>query len=200
MVRATFDKVYFFYDFFEKYLLGDYNLVSKLIQDHLNLNVNYKIIDIGGGTGYIAKSIIDKVKDVTVVDLSRHMLKKLKKSSISAIQGNGSSLPIKNKEFDCILLINTLHHINSNDHQNVLLEGFRILKNQGQIYIIDSVFSKTNTANRILIKLEEILVGKTYHTPHLEIMLKLKSANFQDISVFFPYKNRPNFLIYAIKK
>jgi hypothetical protein len=48
--------------------------------------------------------------------------------------------------------------------------------------------------------LEEILVGKTYHTPHLEIMSKLKSANFQDISVFLPYKNRLNFLIYATKK
>ena len=200
MARATFDKVYFFYDFFEKYFLGDYNLVLKVIRDHLNLNENYKIIDIGGGTGYIAKSIIEKVNDVTVVDLSKQMLKKLKKSSISAIQGNGSSLPIKNKVFDIVLLINILHHINRNKHQNVLLEAFRILKNQGQIFIIDSVFSKTNTANRILIKLEEILVGKTYHTPHFEIMSKLKRAKFQDISVFFPYKNRPNFLIYATKK
>ena len=58
MSRHSFDTVYFCYNFIEKYLLRDYQEALRLIRHQLNLKKNQNVVDVGGGTGFIAKSII----------------------------------------------------------------------------------------------------------------------------------------------
>ncbi len=111
MTGHSFVRVYFLYDFIEKYIFIEYLHELKIINDNLDQKKNENIVDIGGGTGYIGKSIIGKVNSVTIIDFSKPMLMRMKNPLIKAIHGNASSLPIKEEVFDIALLINVLHHI-----------------------------------------------------------------------------------------
>ncbi|UCD13946.1 MAG: class I SAM-dependent methyltransferase [Thermoplasmatales archaeon] len=198
MSKHSFDTVYFCYNFIEKYFLRDYQVALKLIRLHLNLKKNQNVVDVGGGTGFIANSIINKVDSVTVVDLSKQMLMRSKSPIITTIQGNGSSIPFKDGVFDIALLINVLHHMKKTEQDNVLKETFRVLKNQGEAFIMDLFFPK-GFFNSIFKKFEEIAVGKTYHLPHNEVMAKLKNIGFHDISLAFPDERHWRYLVIAKK-
>jgi len=78
MSKSSFNRVYLYYDFLEKYIIRDYKIALELIHNNLNLKKNLNVVDIGGGTGAIAKSIIDEVNSVWIVDNSKQMLKRLK--------------------------------------------------------------------------------------------------------------------------
>lgn len=128
MSEHSFRRVYFLYNFIEKYIFREYLHELKIINDNLDLKKNHNVVDIGGGTDYVARSIIDKLNSVMIIDFSKKMLMQLKNPEIKAIQGNASSLPIKNGIFDIALLINVLHHIKKTEQNNVLTEAYRILK------------------------------------------------------------------------
>ena len=68
MTNLSFDRVSFFYDFIERYLLKDYQGSMDLVHSLLSLSKNYRYIDVGGGTGFFSTEIIVKVSEVVVVD------------------------------------------------------------------------------------------------------------------------------------
>ena len=82
MATMSFDKVSFFYDFIEKYILKDYQGSLDLFNKYLTLDKSYKVIDVGGGTGFFTKAIIDKIDDAVVVYPSHKMLLKVKNPKI----------------------------------------------------------------------------------------------------------------------
>lgn len=198
MSRKSFDTVYFCYNFIEKYFIKDYQEALRLINKHLNLKKSQDLIDIGGGTGFIAASIIDKVNSITVVDHSKKMLNRLNNPLINKIQGNGILLPINDESFDIALLVNVLHHVKTNEQGEILKEIFRVLKKDGIAFILDLFFPKT-FSNRIFNIVEEIAVGKTYHVPHDVIISKLKKIKFHDISLIYPDHRHWRYLIIAKK-
>jgi len=190
--------VRFFYDLIEKYVLGDYKAALKLINKHLNLDKSQKIVDIGGGTGVIANSIFEKVSSVTVLDYSKQMLKKMKNPMINTVQVNSSYIPVKDGVYDVALLINVLHHIDKSEQTSTLLESYRILKNNGEIFILDLFFPPT-FSNRVFNKFEEIAVGKTYHISHKQVLSILEKIGFKDVSFTFPDRRKWKYLIVAKK-
>lgn len=198
MADQSFGRIYFLYDFIEKYIFREYIGEIKLIEDNLKIKRNQDIIDIGGGTGYIAKSIINKAKSITIVDFSKEMLMQLKNPLIKSIQSTASSLPIKDGIFDIALLINVLHHIKNTEQDKVISEIYRILKRNGEIFIID-LFYPDNFFNRLFNKFEEFATGKTYHMPHFEVVLKLKDAGFVNVSSSFQDWRNYKYLIIAKK-
>jgi len=70
MKHVSFDRVSFCYDFIEKYILKDYQGSMDLMNRYLSLHKNFSVIDIGGGTGFFSKEIIEKINKVVVVDPS----------------------------------------------------------------------------------------------------------------------------------
>lgn len=198
MAGQSFEKVYFLYDFIEKYIFREYKVEIKLIEDNLKIKRNQDIIDIGGGTGYIAKSIINKANSVTIVDYSKEMIMQLKNPLIKSIQSAASSLPIKDGFFDIALLINVLHHIKKTKQNTVISEIYRILKKNGELFIID-LFYPNNFFNRLFNKFEEFATGKTYHIPHYEVVNKLKGAGFHNVSSSFQDWRNYKYLIIAKK-
>lgn len=199
MIQSSFDAIYFCYNFIEKYILRDYQEAMRLINTHLLLSKNQRVIDIGGGTGEIASSINDRVAMVTIIDPSRKMLQRIKNSLLHPVQGDGSSLGIKNDVFDVALLINTLHHIPSIKQKSVLKEIYRILQNHGELFLLDLFFPMT-LGNRVFHKIEEIAVGKTFHLPSEKVVFYLKTIGFTEISVHLSEKHRWRYLITAKKR
>lgn len=189
MPRASFDKTAMLYNFVEKHIFNDYSSACNIINEYLTLEPREKIIDVGGGTGLIAKVLRgrEQDEDILVIDLSRSMLKKVKDSTLSVVQGNVTKFPIKDETFTFAILVNTLHHIYENKQQVVLHEVFRILKKQGRIFVIEIWHPDTFLSN-LFVKIEKILVGKTQHLIPNKMQLAIQGAGFHDTKVFFPKK------------
>jgi len=198
MTEHSFGRVYFLYDFVEKYIFREYLHEIKIINDSLDLNNFQNVVDIGGGTGYIADSIAGKVKSTTIVDFSKKMLLQLKNPKIKIIQGTAFSIPIKNETFHIVLLINVLHHIKNTYQDDVLKETYRILKKDGRVLIIDKYFPD-RFFNRLFDKFEELATGKTYHLKDTQVVLKLKNIGFLDITSSFQDWQKMKYLIIAKK-
>ena len=198
MTEHSFGRVYFLYDFIEKYIFREYLHEIELIKDSLDLNKHQNVIDIGGGTGFIAKSIVDSINSAIIVDFSKKMLMQLKNPKIKPIQCDASSIPINDEVFDIAMLINVMHHIKRSEHENVISETYRILKKDGKVLIIDKFFPN-NFFNKLFNKFEELATGKTYHISDTEFSKKLKKIGFRNISSSFQDWQNLKYLIIANK-
>jgi ubiquinone/menaquinone biosynthesis C-methylase UbiE len=200
MTRASFDKTAFLYNFVEKHIWEDYTSACALINEYLSLEPQESIIDVGGGTGLIAKVLRSKTKNSTIVviDLSRSMLEKINDPSVSAIQGDVTVFPLKDESFSLAILINTVHHIPQEKQQVALREVFRILKKQGRIFIIEIWFPNTFLSN-LFVKIEKLLVGKTAHLTSDAMKQEVQKAGFNDINVFFPKKYPYRYVTIGLK-
>lgn len=200
MTRASFDKTALVYNFIEKHICEDYSNATALINEYLTLGSHETIVDVGGGTGLIAKLLRTKSpnSDIVVIDLSRSMLQKVNDPTLTSIQGNVTVFPMKDETFTLAILINTMHHIDKNKQSLALHEVLRILKKQGRIYIIDIWFPDTFLSN-LFVRIEKLLVGTTFHLTAEEMKTALQNAGFHDISVFFPKKNTYRYVTIGIK-
>ena len=199
MTNLSFDRVSFFYDFIERYILKDYQGSMDLINRHLSLNKNYWVIDVGGGTGFFSQAIIEKVSEAVVVDPSNKMLLKIKNPNISVIQGDGSFLSVKDETFDLAVLVNVLHHIHRNKQKEVLAEVFRTLKKNGRLFIIEVFFPKT-FFNRLFCMLENLAVGKTYHLSADKLESYLKDVGFTRVAMTYPKEHSWKYVALGTKK
>lgn len=199
MTNLSFDRVSFFYDFIERYILKDYQGSMDLINRHLSLNKNYWVIDVGGGTGFFSQAIIEKVSEAVVVDPSNKMLLKIKNPNISVIQGDGSFLSVKDETFDLAVLVNVLHHIHRNKQKEVLAEVFRTLKKNGRLFIIEVFFPKT-FFNRLFCTLENLAVGKTYHLSADKLESYLKDVGFTRVAMTYPKEHSWKYVALGTKK
>ena len=200
MTRASFDKTAMLYNFVEKHICDDYSSACYIINEYLILEPGEKIIDVGGGTGLVAKVLRSKKQndDIMVIDLSRSMLQKVNDPKLSIVQGDVTAFPLKDEAFTLAILVNTLHHVYETKQQVALREVFRILKKQGRIFIIEIWHPNTFLSN-LFVKIEKILVGNTYHFTPDKMQLAIQEAGFHEIKVIFPKKYPYRYVTTAIK-
>jgi ubiquinone/menaquinone biosynthesis C-methylase UbiE len=200
MTRASFDKTAMLYNFVEKHICDDYSSACYIINEYLILEPGEKIIDVGGGTGLVAKVLRSKKQndDIMVIDLSRSMLQKVNDPKLSVVQGDVTAFPLKDEAFTLAILVNTLHHVYETKQQVALREVFRILKKQGRIFIIEIWHPNTFLSN-LFVKIEKILVGNTHHFTPDKMQLAIQEAGFHEIKVFFPKKYLYRYVTTAIK-
>ncbi len=104
-----------------------------------------KILDAGCGPGRYTKIFAEEGKMVVSYDFSRSILKLLQKNlggirSI-LIQGNIQTLPFKDNQFDVVLILDVLHHLETKEmRMNAIKEGFRVSKQ----YVFLDVKNKYN--------------------------------------------------------
>jgi len=198
MSKPSFDKLASFYDWIESHLLKDYQGSIDIIQHYLKLQKTATVLDVGGGTGYITKSIVEKGNDCVVLDVSKNQLRHVKHPRIKTIQGNASCIPFKEKIFDVALLVSVLHHIPTPYQETVLHEIRRILKKDGSIFIIEAFHPKGITP-KLFTTIEQILVGKTYHLHPDNLKTTLEDIGFKSIEMYFPKDHDWKYAVNATK-
>ncbi len=136
------------------------NQITPKIIPHLKIG---KVLDIGCGTGAIARTIKKKKKvQFTLVDVTFNPMCDI----FPVMIYDGRKLPFPNKSFDNCLLITVLHH--SNTPQEVLDEAIRVTS--GRIIVIEDIFS--DLFSRIITFLGDCLVNWEIHSPFLNHSLK----------------------------
>ena len=185
MVNMSFDKVSFFYNFMEKYILKDYKGSIDIFEKYLSFDKDICVIDVGGGTGFFSQSVFDDVSRYVVVDPSDKMIRKIKDNDILKVQGDGCGLSFKDDIFDLAIVVNVLHHINKKYHKQVLSEIFRILKVNGQVFIIE-VFPTKSILHRLFCFFESILTGEIFHISDDKLQSYLKEVGFRYVVMKYP--------------
>lgn len=114
----------------------------RLLKILLSKKEPEKILDIGCGTGETL-SFLRKVfpeAELYGIDLSPVAVKYAKSRGHQKIfRASALKLPFKKNFFDTILILDVLEHIKN--HQKVIFEANRVLKNEGQIIITSPALS-----------------------------------------------------------
>ena len=136
------------------------------------------VLDIGCGTGSLAKVLAGSSRSVAAVDIAPEMLELAKtinrSSNIEYINADFNSLNLKKDFFDLIISIDTLHYL---DMENTFLKTRESLKNGGTLLIADLIELKTSNLGG---KLKQRIV----RSAHLFFYV-LKTERLNTISVYW---------------
>ncbi len=108
----------------------------------LRLVPNITIADLGAGEGMISQLLAERAKKVFCIDSSKSMVrigkelsKKNKLSNLTYKHGYIEKVPLPASSVDLALMSQSLHHARRPD--TALTEAFRILKQNGQLIVLD---------------------------------------------------------------
>ena len=116
--------------------------VNQLIRGWLveQFNEGDVVLELGCGTGFYSEMVIGRVKQLTATDLAPEMIEQAKRNLAQFTNAEVRiedcySTSFKDNVFDSVLMANLLHIVM--DPLAVLMEGHRVLKNNGRIVIVD---------------------------------------------------------------
>jgi len=115
--------------------VGDYSGLSTLTR-LLDLPTTGRLLDVGGGTGRVARSLRDQAGQVVLADVSLGMLRVA--ACIPGLQPAASAserLPYPDGSFSRALIVDALHHVE--DHAQTAAEMWRVLQPGGRILVIE---------------------------------------------------------------
>ena len=116
-----------------RYMPGRWEPVAKMFIEHYNLTNSSKILDVGCGKAYLLFEIKKLLPDCKIVglDLSKYAIdnakEEIKKDLL--VHKAQDPYPFKDKEFDLVISITTLHNLKINDLKSALKEIERVGKN-----------------------------------------------------------------------
>jgi 2-polyprenyl-3-methyl-5-hydroxy-6-metoxy-1,4-benzoquinol methylase len=130
-----------------KYLVSRNNLSEQLVEEYIRPFPNAEILDIGCGTGIIRHYLPEYIH-YTGIDINESYIKaaqnKFNDSSrfcygdITAL--SGMNLPENN--YDIILALGLIHHLDDNQAQKVFLDSIKLLKTGGVLITFDGVYEQ----------------------------------------------------------
>ena len=147
LVNSVFSDVYKKYDLMNDIMsLGIHKLWKDKLIDWMNPQPKTKLIDVGSGTGDIAKLFFNKTNRtgwITCVEPNIYMLRqgknKLKQNNnIQWINSPGEKIPVNDNTFDYYSISYGIRNVS--DINKVLKEAFRVLKPGGRFMCLE--FSK----------------------------------------------------------
>jgi len=112
---------------------GEYSGLQALLRV-ADLPTDGNLLDVGGGTGRVAKSLRDQVGGIVLADVSLGMLRFA--ASIPGLWVAASAsefLPFPDDSFARVLIVDALHHVA--DHAQTAAEVWRVLQPGGRIVV-----------------------------------------------------------------
>ena len=148
LVNNVFDNVYQNYDLMNDIMsFGSHRLWKEEFVKSLDLNLEYKIVDMASGTGDISYSILKKNKLQKIYriepnfNMLNHNISKFNNfKNIKHICSYAENVPLRSQIIDVYLISFGLRNVSQID--NALNEAFRILKKGGGFFCLE--FYKVN--------------------------------------------------------
>jgi demethylmenaquinone methyltransferase/2-methoxy-6-polyprenyl-1,4-benzoquinol methylase len=123
-----------------------------------------KVVDLGGGTGRIARFLRNKVQKITVVDTSEGMLKQCRRRhpELSCVHAEAQNLPFADDSINKVIVIDAFHHFQN--QKQVVKEIKRVLAKNSKVVVEE--FNPLKITGKLVIIMEKLfLMGSIFHTP-----------------------------------
>lgn len=187
-----FDLMAPFYDWFIKVVNVDH---SDEIPEWLSPVEGMEVLDLGGGTGINARTLVNAGARVTIVDYSHAMLNQAETKKVPAtlIQADATNLPLLNESFDIVLISDAWHHFR--DQAGVAREVARVLHPGGRLYIID--FDPLKRKTKFLALLERMVAEPSTFTAPKNLV---KMFKFVGIKGDYRFLTSNQFIYNGIKE
>ena len=171
--KRAFDRVAWAYDTYMQ-RLGLYR--EEKILELLELRGHEMIVDLCGGTGYLAERIGSRCKQITIVDYSKRMLSIAQcRSGLHVVEGDASDTPFSDEEFDVALLTDSLHHVEN--QEGLVREAWRILRPCGRLLVHD--FDRGQFLGKVEMLVERVLFRKVFFRKRVDIRALLERNGFR---------------------
>lgn len=104
------------------------------LADLAGLPIQGRLLDVGGGTGRIARFLVGQAGQVVVADESWKMLSHTPaKAPLRLAAAHAERLPFPGGGFECVIMVDTFHHVQ--DQQQSLAELLRVCAVGGRVVI-----------------------------------------------------------------
>ncbi len=160
----------------------------NFLKEISHLDKNYKILDLGCGTGRFLEFANYGV------DISPEMIKvaKTKFQEKQICEGSVSSIPFSNNYFDIIYSLHVIMHLNKNMTESFLEEAYKKLKPKGKLIFDFPSKKRRETVN---------YKAQNWHAANqfsIEEIIKISEPNWKLIKykgiLFLPIHRFPNFI------
>lgn len=130
----------------------DYEQALAKAVHTMQLNSGDSCLDIGIGTGNLGSQFLAQGVNVIGVDQSEEMLKQCnhKHPAIDTRKGHFLALPLLDNQVDGVVTSYALHHIPDGQKLLALVEMDRVLKDNGQICIVDLMFENDQHRQQVI--------------------------------------------------
>lgn len=109
--------------------------VDRFLESPHMLGAN-NIIELGCGTGQLARYVADRGFDVTAMDLSPANVAHTQKRGITAEVADFAALPYPDNTFEAAFAMNSLLHVPPDALSGVLTEIARVLRSQAPLLVV----------------------------------------------------------------
>ena len=134
--------------------------------------INFKnktILEVGCGSGWFSIWVSNNgAKEIYGIDPLRDQIENAKRNSknkkMNFKLGFAEDLPFKNNKFDCVFFFNSLHHVSTKCMNKTIEEAGRVVKETGDLYIIEPLSEGTFNETLKLIDDEKEIRFKAYES------------------------------------
>lgn len=93
-----------------------------------------RLLDVGGGTGRVARALVDHVEQLVVADLSKPMVRRAaRKAGLRPVLAFAGALPFPEGAFSRVLVVDAFHHFA--DQEAALEDLYRVVEAGGRLVI-----------------------------------------------------------------
>jgi demethylmenaquinone methyltransferase/2-methoxy-6-polyprenyl-1,4-benzoquinol methylase len=118
------------------------------------------VLDLGGGTGLLARRLVGRCTEVHLLDESRPMLEQVHDRKILKQIGCATKTPYEDDSFDAIILSDVFHHVRL--QEALLDEILRLLKPGGRLLVNEVDLDRF--LGRLLARMENSFFVRVYPT------------------------------------